>query len=96
MCTLDLHLVQVVLQLGVANMVNSMSRGVIFQKFHVASGNIIQFIPFVHAFYAFESPLFYSHCNCESDIIFIPFTMGTCLDDPLREALFVLTHFKVL
>jgi hypothetical protein len=25
------------------------------------SGNFTQFIPFVHAFYAFESPLYYSH-----------------------------------
>jgi len=80
----------------VANTVNSMSRRVIFQELHVVGGNIIQFIPFVHAFYAFESPFFYSHCNCEGDIIFIPFTMGTCLGDPLRETLFVLAHFKVL
>jgi hypothetical protein len=33
---------------------------------------IIQFIPFVYAFYAFESPLFYSHCNHESDVVAIP------------------------
>jgi hypothetical protein len=35
----------------------------------------MQFIPFVHAFYAFESSLFYSHRNCEGDVIVITFTI---------------------
>jgi hypothetical protein len=33
-----------------------MSGGVIFQELCEIGGNIIQFIPFVHAFYAFEYP----------------------------------------
>jgi hypothetical protein len=38
-----------------------MLEGVIFQKLHATSGDIIQFISFVHAFYAFEFLLFYNH-----------------------------------
>ncbi len=56
----------------------------------------MQLFPFVSAFYAFESPLFYSHCNHEGDVTIIPFIMGTHQGDPLGEALFALTHFKAL
>jgi hypothetical protein len=52
-----------------------MSRRVIFQELCATSGDIIQFIPFVHAFYAFESSMFYNHCNCEGDVIITPFAM---------------------
>jgi len=83
-CTLDLHPDWVVLQLDVANAFNSVSKGVIFQKLCVVNGDIIQFIFFVHAFNAFESFMFYSHCNCESNVIVIPFTMGIYQGDPLR------------
>jgi hypothetical protein len=73
-----------------------MSRGVIFQELRAACWDIIQFILFVHAFYAFESPLFYSHYNCEGDVIIIPFVMGIHQSDPLGEALFTLAHFRAL
>jgi hypothetical protein len=73
---MTLHFYWVVFQLHVANTFNSMLKGVIFQKLHVAGGNFIQFIPFVHVFYAFESPLFYNHHNCEGNIIVIPSIMG--------------------
>jgi hypothetical protein len=73
-----------------------MSRRVIFQKLRVVSGDNIQLIPFVRAFYAFESHLFYSHHNHENDVTIIPFAMGTCQGDPWGRALFALTHFKVL
>jgi hypothetical protein len=57
MCTLDLHLTWVILQImDVANTINYISRRVMFQKLHVAKCDIIQFIPFVHAFYAFNFP----------------------------------------
>jgi hypothetical protein len=71
---------------------------VIFQKLCATSGNIIQLIPFVHAFYAFESPMFYfyNHYNHEGDVTLIPFTMGTHQGDPLGKAIFSLTHFKAL
>jgi hypothetical protein len=95
-CILDLHLVWVVFQLDVANAINSVSRKVIFQKLRVIGGDIIQFIHFVHAFYAFESPLFYNHCNREGDVTIIPFAMETRQGDPLGRALFVLAHFRVL
>jgi hypothetical protein len=72
------------------------SRRVIFQKLHAIGREIIQFIPFVHAFYAFESPLFYHHYSCESDVIIIPSAMGTYQGDLLRGALFALTHFKAM
>jgi hypothetical protein len=42
-----------------------------------------QLIPFVHAFYAFEFPLFYSHCNRENGVIIIPFIVRTRQGDPL-------------
>jgi hypothetical protein len=58
----------VVLQLDVANAFNLVSRGVIFQELYATCGDIIQIIPFVRAFYAFKSPLFYSHCNHEGDV----------------------------
>ncbi len=95
-CTLDLHLDWVVLQLDMANAFNLVSRGVIFQELHAASGDIIQFFPFVRSFYAFESPLFYSHHNCDGDVIVIPSAMGTCQGDPLGGALFALIHLKAL
>jgi hypothetical protein len=79
-CTLDLHLDWVILQLDVANEFNG--KRVIFQELCVTSGDIIQFIPFVCAFYAFESPLFYNHCNCEGDVTIIPSTMGIRQCDP--------------
>ncbi len=87
-----------------------MLRWIIFQKYYVTNGDIIQFIPFVHTFYAFESPLFYSHHNHEGDVTIIPSAMGTHESDPLGGAtitlthqgdfsgktLFTLTHFKAL
>ncbi len=76
-CTLNLYLDSVVLQLSLANTFNLMSRGVIFQELLIIGGNIMQFIPFVHAFHAFESPLFYSYCNHESNLTIILFAMGT-------------------
>jgi len=42
-----------------------MLRKVVFENFHATNEDIIQFIPFVHAFYAFECPLFYSDYNSE-------------------------------
>jgi hypothetical protein len=72
-------------------------RGQIFQKLHAIGEDIIQFIPFVCPFYAFESPLFYNHRSHEGDVTIIPFAMGTHIQgDPLGRALFVLAHFKVL
>jgi hypothetical protein len=62
---------------------NSMSRRVIFHELHAASGSIVQLIPFVHAFYAFEFPLFYNHHNHEGDVTIIPFAMGICQGHPL-------------
>jgi hypothetical protein len=73
-----------------------MSRGVIFQELCAIGGDIIQLIPFVHAFYAFESPLFYSHHNRGYDVTIIPFAMETHQGDPLRGALFILAHFRAL
>ncbi len=73
-----------------------MSRGVIFQEFHVRGGDIIQIIPFVCAFYAFESPLFYNHHNCEGVVEVIPYAMGLHQGDPLGGALFALTHLRAL
>jgi hypothetical protein len=58
-CTSDFHPNWVVLQLELVNAINSVSRGVIFQKLRVTGGEIIQIIPFVCAFYAFESLLVY-------------------------------------
>jgi hypothetical protein len=66
-----------------ANVLNSMLRGVIFHELRAASGSIVQFIPFVHAFYAFEFPLIFNHHNHEGDVPIIPFAMGICQGDPL-------------
>jgi len=93
-CTLDLHFNWVVFQLDVANVFNSVSKEVIFQELHAIGEDIIQLIPFVHAFYAFEFPMFYNHCNHEGEVIVIPFTMGTHQCDPLGGALFALVHLK--
>ncbi len=64
-CTLDLHFDCVVLQLDMENVFNLVLKRAIFQELHATGGDIIQFIPFVCAFYAYESPLFYCHRNCE-------------------------------
>jgi hypothetical protein len=95
-CTLNLHLNWVVLQLNVMNIFNLLSKGVIFQEFHALGEKIIQLIPFVRAFYEFESPLFYNHHNRASDITVIPSAMRTCQGDPLGRALFALAHFRAL
>jgi hypothetical protein len=96
-CTLDLHPNWVVLQLNVVNAFNLVLRGVIFQELRVLGGDIIQIIPFVHAFYAFEFPLFYNHHNREVDVVVvIPYAMGLHQGDPLRGALFALAHLKAL
>jgi hypothetical protein len=80
----------------VANAFNSLLREVVFQELHVIGGDIIQPIPFVCAFYALKSPLFYSHYNCESDVIVIPFAMEIRQGDFLGGTLFVLAHFTAL
>jgi len=69
--------------LDVANTFNLILRGVIFQKNCTIGGDIIQFIPFNHAFYAFKSPLFYNHRNRGDDVTIIPFAMGPCHNDLL-------------
>jgi hypothetical protein len=79
-----------------ANAFNSVSRGAIFQELCATSVDIIQLILFVRAFYAFEFPLFYSHHNCDGDVIVIPSIMGTCQGDPLGGALCALVHLKTL
>jgi hypothetical protein len=56
----------------------------------------MQFIPFVHAFYAFESPMFYSHRNCEGKVTVIPSAMGTHQGDLLGRAPFILVHFRAI
>jgi hypothetical protein len=53
-----------------------------FQKIHAACGDIIQLIPFVCAFYAFEFFFNYNHHNREGDVTIIPFTMGIHQGDP--------------
>jgi hypothetical protein len=74
-----------------------MSKGVIFQELRVVGGDIIQLIPFVCAFYAFEFPMFYNHHNREDDVTIILFTMGIHQGDPWGVgALFILAHFMVL
>jgi len=77
-CTLD----QVVLQLDVTNVFNSMLKRVVFQELRAIGGDILQPIPFVRAFYAFEFPLIYNHHNREGDVTIIPSTMGTHQGDP--------------
>jgi hypothetical protein len=51
-------------------------------KIHVTNGDIIQVIPFVYAFYAFKSLLFYNNHNREGDVTIIPFAMGIRQGDP--------------
>jgi hypothetical protein len=65
-----------------ANTSNLVSRGVIFKKLCAVGGDITQLIPFVHAFYAFEFPLFYNHHNCEDNVTIIPFAIETHRGDP--------------
>jgi hypothetical protein len=65
------------------------------QKFHVINEDINLF-PFVCAFYAFQFPLFYIHCNRDGNVIIIPFAMRTCQGDPLGGTLFTLAHFGAL
>jgi hypothetical protein len=78
------------------NAFNLMSKRVIFQKNCTTCGYVMKFILFVHAFYVFESLLFYNHHNCEGNVIVIPFAMEICKSDPLGKALFTLAHFRAL
>jgi len=79
-----------------ADTFNSVLRRVIFQELRVVGGDIMQLIPFVYAFYAFKSPLFYSHYSHDGDVMVIPSTMGIHQTNILRRALFTLTHLRVL
>jgi hypothetical protein len=81
-----------------ANIFNLVLRTIIFQKLHVTNGDIIQLIPFVHAFYAFESPLFYIHCDKKCDVIVMPFAMETYQNDPLGGCylLWPILKFKLI
>ncbi len=78
------------------NAFNLMSKGAIFQKLCIIGKDIIQFIPFVCAFYAFEFLLFNNHCNHEGDVMIIPFAIGTHQGDFLGGALFALVQFRAL
>jgi hypothetical protein len=80
----------------VTNAFNLILRRFIFQELRAACGNIIQFIPFVHASYAFGFPLFYNHHNRESNVIVIPSAMGTHQGNPLGGTLFILAYFRAL
>jgi hypothetical protein len=80
----------------VANAFNLVSKGVIFQKLHAANGDIVRLILFVHAFDAFEFPLFYNHRNREGDVTVIMSPMQTRQGDPLWGALFSVTHYIAL
>jgi hypothetical protein len=79
-----------------AKKINLVSKRVIFQKLRATGGDIIQFISFVHAFYVFQSHLFYNYRNYEGDVTIILSIMGTHQGDPLGGPLFVLTHLKAL
>jgi len=80
----------------VANAFNLVSIGVIFQELYATRGDIIQFIPFVRAFYAFKFPLFYSHCNHEGDVTASHLSWGFVKVILGGGTLFVLTHFRAL
>jgi hypothetical protein len=74
-----------------------MSKRAIFQELCAKCEDIIQFIPFVHAFNAFVSPLIFNHYDYEDHVIInLPSIMGTHQNDPMGGALFTLTHFKTL
>jgi hypothetical protein len=66
-----------------------------FKKLCATGGDIMQLIPFVHAFCAFDFPLFYNHHNREGDVIIIPFITKTHQGDPLGNSLFALVHLKL-
>jgi hypothetical protein len=51
----------VVLQVDVVNAFNFMSRKVMFLKLQEAKGETTQFIPFIHTFYVYETPLYFTH-----------------------------------
>jgi hypothetical protein len=94
MCTLDLHLDWVVFQLDVANALIWCEDRSYFKNFVSQVETSYNSSPlFVHSMH-FEYPMFYSHCNHESNVMVIPSTMGTCQGDPLGRALFILTHFR--
>jgi hypothetical protein len=40
-------------------------------------------MPFVHALYAFKSPMFYNRRNREGDVTIIPFAVGIHQGNPL-------------
>ncbi len=69
-CTLDLHLTRCS-PTQHNKCLNSMFRRIIFQELCATNSNIIQLIPFVHAFYAFESSFYHNH-NCKDDVMVIP------------------------
>jgi len=74
-----------------------MSTRAIFQELCATSGDIIQLIPFVHAFYAFVFPLFCNHYNCEDNVIIDhPIYHGYPSKWSHGKGIITLTHFKAL
>ncbi len=57
---------------------NWLSKGIMFQKLCVTSGDIIQFILSIHKFYKFEFLIFHSHSNYKDDVTMISSTIQTC------------------
>jgi hypothetical protein len=49
---------------------------------NVVEGDIIQFIPFIHTFFALKTHLYYNHHNLQVEVIIIPLTMGIHQSDP--------------
>jgi hypothetical protein len=93
---LDLNPNWVVLQLDIVFMLSiRCQKGSYFKNF-VQQMRTSSTYPFVYAFYAFESPLFYNHYNHDGNVIVIPFAMRTYLGDPLGGALFALVHLGAL
>jgi hypothetical protein len=53
----------------------------------------MQLVPFVCAFYAFESPLFYNHHNHESDVTVVPFNMEIHWGDFFKKGTICISTF---
>jgi hypothetical protein len=91
---LNVHLDWVVLQVDIANAFNIVYYKVIFQELHVASGQLFQFIPFIHSFFAPHLLLFLVTTPFKAICLFFNPSICTCQGDPLGGLFFALTHFR--
>ncbi len=74
---LDQHPNWVVMQVDIKNVINNISKNVIFRKLQNDGGHLVSIIRFTKLFYGAHSFLYYQHGQCEEGVTIIESFLGT-------------------